>query len=65
MKWATVSFFEPPLSSFVPVSHDTIWVAHDLYFKTNFLLLLYIWEHLKVISSESQNKHPLGSTLSV
>jgi hypothetical protein len=37
----------------------------DLYFKTNFLPVLYIWEHLKVTSSESQNKHPLSSALSV
>jgi hypothetical protein len=27
--------------------------------------VLYIWEHLKVTSSESQNKHPLSSALSV
>jgi hypothetical protein len=54
--------FLPPLSSFIS------WYQlgrQDLYFETIFLLVLYIWEHLKVTSSESQNKHPLSSALSV
>lgn len=56
--WTASLLFFPCFSSYQLGSKD-------LYFKTNFLLVLYIWEHLKVTSSESQNKHPLGSALSV
>ncbi len=57
MKRASVSFFELPLSFFF---HDTSWVT-----RICILLVLYIQEHLKVTSSQSPNKHPLGLALSV